>query len=461
MGLPLPRQSQVTPSESRWESQMKAEAMATSSSKPTVGAMVAPVTETPVAEAPVAETPAARSDTSAPMETGGAGDGQSWAKRIEGGIEEELQQDRPAKHRRSQSRRHEQRPMLPFPLQDSEGRLASVSQLYEHAGEQPAAHHNVAGRGIMHLHMEMLPGKAMCLRNQVTCMIAEYHLTSSARSPSSLSPILPVEAAALLPPIKNYIPGIMFEGSRDVRVMDQARTLRVAVWLHWLDMAIGGDGMASETLETSRHCQGPLLESFLTLGMSNLTFQEVVDCILHENRRASECLLNYLLARHTRTHKELDNLTKAHRESDKSDKSSQKRIKKEIDLRHKDLESLRECISYYESHLGQDPSEDNTLDDDGLFSHSAQARMATAPGVDDAPSESATTQASDPPPTGGQTHAMEVDDEGIHSRPASPVFTVEDDLLMGGGAIGVELGLAHLTVSSPRSPNGKGEEASA
>ena len=282
-------------------------------------------------QTPGAESPAAPPDAPAPMETGGAGDGQSWAKHME----EEFQQDRPAKRRQSQSKKHEPRPTLPFPLQDSEGRLASVSQLYEHAGEQPATHHNVAGRGIMHLHWEMLPRKATHLGNQVACMIAEYHLTGSARGPSSLSPILPAEAAALLPPIKNYIPGVAFEGCRDVRVMDQARTLRVAVWLHRLDMAITGDGMASETLEASQHCQGPLLESFLTPSTSNLTFREVVDCILQENRRASECSLNYLLARHAHTHQELDDLTKAHGESNKSDKSSRKRIKKEIDLRHK------------------------------------------------------------------------------------------------------------------------------
>ena len=346
--------------------------------------------------------------------------------------------------------------MLPFPLQDSEGRLTSISQLYEHAGEQPATHHNVAGRGIMHLHQEVLPGKATHLGNQVICMI-EYHLTGSAQGPSSLSLILPAEAAALLPPIKNYVHGVVFKGTRDVRVMDRARTLRVAVWLHRLDMAITGDGMASETLEALQHRQGPLLESFLTLGMSNLTFQEVVNCILHENRRASERSLNYLLARCACTCEELDDLTKVHGEPNKS---SQKRIKKEIDLRHKELESLRERISYYELHLGQDPSEDNTPDDDGLFGHSAQARMATAPGVDDAPSESATTQASDSPPTEGQTHAMEVDDEGIHPCPASHVSTAEDDLLTGSGAIRVESDLAHLTVSSPRSPNGEGEEAS-
>ena len=164
---------------------MKVEAMATSSSKPSVGAMAAPVVETPVAEAPVtetlgAETPAALSDTPAPMETGGVGDSQPWAEHVEAGVEEEFQQDRPVKHHWSQSKKHKPRPMLPFPLQDSEGRLASISQLYEHAAEQRAVHHNMAGREIMHLHLEMLPCKAMCLGNQVTCMIAEYHLTSSA-----------------------------------------------------------------------------------------------------------------------------------------------------------------------------------------------------------------------------------------------------------------------------------------
>ena len=129
-------------------------------------------------------------------------------------------------------------------------------------------------------------------------------------------------------------------------------------------------------------------------------------------------------------------------------------------MRCKDLESLRVCISHHESHLRQDPSEDNTPSDDGLFSHGAEAEMATAPGADDAPSESTTTQASDPPPTEGQTNAMEVDDKGIGSPPTSPVSPVDDDLLTGGGAIGVEADLAHLTVSSPRGPNGEGEEAS-
>ena len=181
VGVPLPRWPQVTPSESHRESQMKSDAQTTSSSKPSVGATAAPVAETSVVEAPVVETPvveapvmetpgaeapAAPSDTPAPMETGRAGDG--------------FQRARPAKCPRSQSRRHESQPPLPFPLQDSEGRLASILQLYEHAAEQPVAHHNMAGSGIMHLHPEMLPQNARHLGNQVTCMIVEYHLTSSA-----------------------------------------------------------------------------------------------------------------------------------------------------------------------------------------------------------------------------------------------------------------------------------------
>ena len=164
----------MAPSESCQKSQMKADTQTTSFSEPNTRAtavpvaeapvmeapvMETPVMETPVTEAPVAETPAC-SDTPAPMETGGVGDSQSWAECIEVGVEEEFQQDWPTKHRQSQSKRREPRPMLPFPLLDSEGRLASIVQLYKHAREQPPAHHNEAGRGIMHLHLDVLPGRS-------------------------------------------------------------------------------------------------------------------------------------------------------------------------------------------------------------------------------------------------------------------------------------------------------------
>ena len=174
---------------------MKSEAQTPSSSRPSVRAMAVPVAETPIAEAPVAEaavaetsimeempaeTPVAPSFPPAPMETGGVGDGQSWAEQVEAVEEEPFQRSRPAKHPRSQSRRRELTSRLPFPLQDSKGRFTSISQLYEHAAAQPATPHNVAGQAIMHLHPNLLPQKATCLGNQLACIIAEYHLTVSA-----------------------------------------------------------------------------------------------------------------------------------------------------------------------------------------------------------------------------------------------------------------------------------------
>ena len=242
--------------------------------------------------------------------------------------------------------------------------------------------------------------------------------------------------------------------------MDHAMALRVAVWLHQLDMAVEGEGMASETLEASRHCLGSLLESFLTPRMSNLTFQEVVDCVLNENRWASQQSLHYLRGRRACDCEVLDGLIKAHGELDKSDKVAQKSLKKEINQRCKSLKMLKEHIFYYGMQLGQEPSEGDTPNDDGQFGHSAQAEMAPAPGADDAPSESTMTPASDPPPAEGQTQDMEVDDDGIHPHPPSPISHEDDDLLTGSEVIGVELDLAHLMVSSPRGPDGKGEEAS-
>ena len=311
---------------------MKSDAQTPSSSRPSAGATVAPITETPmavvpVAEAPVDETPGAEapvapSSTPAPMETGGVGDGQSLADQMEAGEDEAFQRSRPTKRARSQSRRHEPKPPLPFLLRDSEGRLTSISQLYVHAAEQPVTQHNVAGSAIMHLHPEVLPQNARRLGNQVTCMIAKYHLTTSARGPSSLSPIIPQEAAALLPALKNYVPGVAFEGTRDVRVTDRAKTLQVAVWLHQLDMATGGKVLASETLEASQHHLGPLLESYLTLRTSNLTFQEVVDCVLKENHRTSEQSLHHLKGHHIHDREVLEGLIKAHRELDKTDKAT-------------------------------------------------------------------------------------------------------------------------------------------
>ena len=210
VGVELPRWPQVTPSESHQVSQRREETPTTSP-------------HTPSKEASAAR--GACSNIPAPMETGGAGDGRSWVDRAEASADDEFRRDRPAKHRLSASRRWEGWPTLPFPLQDNQGRCASVQQLYQHAGEQPQAHHNVATQGMTHQYPDMELCEARSLSNQVLCMIAEYHLTGLAQGSSSISPVLLEVAKDLLPPVEDYLAGGEFQGTRDVRVVARAKTL--------------------------------------------------------------------------------------------------------------------------------------------------------------------------------------------------------------------------------------------
>ena len=93
VGATLPRWPQTMPSESCQVSQKKAETLATSSSAPSIGAGEAQETRS--------------NDVPTPMETGGVGDGQSWADQVEASADDEFQRDRPTKHRQSQLRRQE------------------------------------------------------------------------------------------------------------------------------------------------------------------------------------------------------------------------------------------------------------------------------------------------------------------------------------------------------------------
>ena len=73
------------------------------------------------------------------------------------------------------------------------------------------------------------------------------------------------------------------------------------------------------------------------------------------------------------------------------------------------------------------------------------------------------TPAPNPSPAKDQAQAMEVDDYATRSSLPSPVSREDDELLSSlpqSEVTEVESGLAHLMVSSPRGPNGEGEEAS-
>ena len=385
------------------------------------------------------------------METGGAGDGCSWADQTKACPEEEWRRDRLAKHPRASSGRQDPHSINPFPLQDSKGRHEAVQQLYCHAGEHTLAHHDVAAQGMATHHPDLEAGATKSLNNMVLCMILEYHLTSLSQGPSYVSPVLLEAARNLLPPLEEYRAGGDFQRTQDVRVLERAKTLQVAVWLHRLDMATAGDREASYSLDTSEHGRGPLLEFLLTPQASNLTFEEVVHWVLGENRDKMESSLNHVQGLQAQLQGELEDLQWACK--DESNPSAWRRMKKEIEQRQKHLKGFKATISEYESHL-RGGREDNPSNSE------AKGAMAITPVAFNAPSVSATPESLTSPPGEEQTHTMEVDDGDEHQTPASPISPMEDDLLTGDTVVGVEGEMANLTVSSPRESEGGDKGAS-
>ena len=185
-------------------------------------------------------------------------------------------------------------------------------------------------------------------------------------------------------------------------------------------MAAEGDQIASQTLEAAQHRRGPLVDLLLAPMTGSLTFAEVVDWVLDKNQRRKESLLAELQGRCTRIRGELDDLIEARQVE--SDMSTQKRLKREIGLRRKDIENLKVAISHHQSNLGWGQPEDTATHDDDSSDHGAgdavESEMAIAPETNDTPSVSATTQSSDPPPAKGQAHLMEVDDENGNPPPS-------------------------------------------
>ena len=259
--------------------------------------------------------------------------------------------------------------------------------------------------------------------------------------------------------MEEYLAGGDFQGTWDLRVLERAKTLRVAVWHHCLDMAATGDGEASYSLEVTWHGRGPLGEFLLAPQASSLTFEEVIDRVLVENLYKIESSLDNIQGLRAQLQRELDDLSQAHK--GELEKSAQKKMKRDMEQRQRDLKGLNSTISQYETSLrgAQVQSEGTLAQDDDPSDSEAEGAMATTPVADDAPVVSAVPESLTSPPGEEQTRSMEVDDGDDSQPPASPVSHREDELLTGGGAVGVEGEMANLTVSSPGGDDGGDEGA--
>ena len=121
---------------------------------------------------------------------------------------------------------------------------------------------------------------------QVLCMISEYHMACVTRGSSVMSPILPEAINDQLPPLSGYICQEDDLSLTDVRVWDhQAKTLRVVMWLHRMDMALSGEPATLRSLVQARHHRGHLLGYLLAPGTAgDLWYEEVIDQVLRENQ---------------------------------------------------------------------------------------------------------------------------------------------------------------------------------
>ena len=209
-------------------------------------------------------------------------------------------------------------------------------------------------------------------------------------------------------------------------------------------MAAAGDWEASYSLEVTRHGRGPLVEFLLSPQASSLTFEEVVDWVLVENRYKIESSLDNIQELRAWLRGELEDLHQACK--DEPDTAARRRMK-EMEQKWKDLKGLKATISQYESHL-RGASGDDSSDSE------AEGAMAITPVADNTPPASTAPESLTSPPGEEQTRTMEVDDGDEHQTPASPVSPREDELLTGNTLVGVEGEMANLTVSSPG--DGKG-----
>ena len=169
-------------------------------------------------------------------------------------------------------------------------RQKAISQIYNCVDGKDLPPRNIASEALRAYYSRVDPQTLKTWACQILCMISEYHMACMTRGSLVTSPILPREIKDRLPPLTDYTSPEDRSGMTDVRVQDhQARTLRVAVWLHRLDMALSEEPAASGSLVRTRHGLRHLLAYFLGPGTAwELQFKDIMNQVLKENQRHNE-----------------------------------------------------------------------------------------------------------------------------------------------------------------------------
>ena len=178
----------------------------------------------------------------------------------------------------------------PYPIGMAEARREAAGQIYDRVDGKDPPPHNIASEALWAYYTRVDQQTLNTWVCQILCMISEYHMACVTRGPLVTSRIVPRELEDCLPPLADYASPEDRSGTTDVRVRDhRARTLRVAIWCHRLDMALSEEPASSGSLVRSRHQLGCLLAYFLGPGTTwELQFEDVVTQVLKENLRHIE-----------------------------------------------------------------------------------------------------------------------------------------------------------------------------
>ena len=231
-----------------------------------------------------------------------------------------------------------------------------------------------------------------------------------------------------------------------------AQILRIATWLHRLDLAATYSVETANSPQVEDYDFGSLLEYFLMPRLSTITPQEVAARVAQENRRGLETSLRDLHEERDSLQNGIELLTTALEKEQQRER--RKSIKKQLDSRRRELHSNLRRIARLEGLLGleQPPTAQGPLD--VIVEETTETFM-----TDEESESEATPQGGPTDEAAAPVRETEQDMETGGEGGNSPVTPNEDDLLTGAGAADVETGMASLHVDSPAKPRGDDDAA--
>ena len=143
-------------------------------------------------------------------------------------------------------------PGPPYPIGTAEARWEVIGQIYDRVDGKELPLHDIASRALRAYYTRVYQRTLSTWACQILCMITEYHMACVTRGSPVTSPIVPRELEERLLPLADYAPPEDRSGTTDIWIRDhRARTLRVAVLCHRLDMALSEEPASSGSLVRS------------------------------------------------------------------------------------------------------------------------------------------------------------------------------------------------------------------